>query len=99
MRAPVKSDRLLTPEEMLKMEGALCETLSAAMAAYQQAKLNSANLEKIRQDIGEDSPYGKAAVLNALRQQNYCLDRYLETLRVFNDFMLYHRIPQDLPPR
>jgi hypothetical protein len=85
----------LSPGELARIEADLLARFRAAEKAYEQAKRESAVLNRITEDLGMNHPDGAGAIQNASRGERVALKHYTEALTAFHDFILHGKIPED----
>ena len=90
--------QFVSPEELARVQARLYARLGAARDAYRQAQSEVARLKQIAEDIGSNQPDGRVAVRTALEIEGEAHKAFNSALLAFNDFVLHHRLPQDLPP-
>jgi hypothetical protein len=57
----------------------------------------SAKANHIVEDLGLNSSDGNAALRSATRMEREAFRRFSDALRLFNDFVLYYKLPKKLP--
>jgi hypothetical protein len=86
-----------SPEEISKIETRLRQELESAQTAYHEARVKSAKLGEVAEDLGLNHPDGNAALRNLTKMERVALQRYSDALKLFNDFVLYYKLPKKLP--
>jgi hypothetical protein len=79
------------------IEARLRNELESAQAAYHEAKVRSAEANRIIEDLGLNHPDGHAVLRNTMRSESQALRRYAEAMKAFNNFVLHRRLPKKLP--
>ena len=89
-----KGKSTYTLEELKQIEEELLRKLTDCRGEYQAAKKRYKELIECSKDLGLVHPDGRLSLDAALKVQKSSLARYSEAVRIFNEFILHHTLPE-----
>ncbi len=82
-------------EELKRIEKDLFDTVIDARERYAAEVKKYKDLVALVKDLGLQHPDGNHSMKTAIQVQKDSLHRYSQAVRVFNDFVLYKKIPPE----